>query len=72
MPSSASPLYGDSTNVWDPQALERSIQGLSAVLLSLKKKPLIRYEKTSALAKKLGFEIQVNICSVTGDIQFHG
>ena len=29
------------------------------MLLSLKKKPVIRYEKSSAMAKKLGVEIQV-------------
>lgn len=35
------------------------MQGVTAVLLSLKKKPVIRYEKSSPMAKKLGVEIQV-------------
>lgn len=35
------------------------MQGITAVLLSLKKKPVIRYEKMSPMAKKLGIEIQV-------------
>jgi len=35
------------------------VQGITAVLLSLKKKPVIRYESMSPMAKKLGVEIQV-------------
>lgn len=59
-PTSSRPLYGSSPNTWDPQALDRSVQGIIAVLLSLKKKPVIRYEKSSAMAKKLGVEVQVS------------
>ena len=59
-PSSSHPLYGNSANTWDTQALDRSVQGLIAVLLSLKKKPVIRYEKSSPMAKKLGVEVQVS------------
>ena len=58
-PNAQRPLYGNSPNVWDPKALERAVQGVTAVLLSLKKKPVIRYEKSSPMAKKLGVEIQV-------------
>ena len=58
-PSASRPLYGNSPNTWDPAALERAVQGVTAVLLSLKKKPVIRYEKSSPMAKKLGVEIQV-------------
>ena len=36
------------------------MQGVTAVLLSLRKKPIIRYEKMSPMAKKLGVEIQVS------------
>ncbi|KAG2757911.1 Sec1-like protein [Suillus brevipes Sb2] len=60
-PTSDKPLYGSSPNVWDPFALERSVQGITAVLLSLKKKPVIRYEKTSGMAKKLASEVQHRI-----------
>jgi hypothetical protein len=35
------------------------VQGLVAVMLSLKKKPVIRYEKMSSMAKKLANELQV-------------
>ncbi|KAJ1310095.1 hypothetical protein OPQ81_006842 [Rhizoctonia solani] len=55
--SSTGPLYGSSPNSWDPAALERSIQGICAVLLSLKKKPVIRYERMSGMARKLGTEV---------------
>ncbi|GBE83113.1 Vacuolar protein sorting-associated protein [Sparassis crispa] len=62
-PTAAHPLYGSSPNAWDPRALERAVQGVTAVLLSLKKKPVIRYEKSSSMAKKLGVEIQHRIQS---------
>ncbi|KAI3616277.1 vacuolar protein sorting-associated protein 45 [Moniliophthora roreri] len=58
MPTSSKPLYGSSPSTWDPEALERSVQGITAVLLSLKKKPVIRYEKMSNMAKKLASEVQ--------------
>ncbi|KAG9018126.1 vacuolar protein sorting-associated protein 45, partial [Tulasnella sp. 427] len=58
VPSATQPLYGASSSEWDPDALTRSAQGLMAILLSLKKKPIIRYEKMSAMAKKLGSEVQ--------------
>jgi hypothetical protein len=35
------------------------VQGLVAVMLSLKKKPVIRYEKMSSMARKLANELQV-------------
>ncbi|KIY68314.1 Sec1-like protein [Cylindrobasidium torrendii FP15055 ss-10] len=57
MPTPQKPLYGSTPNSWHPDALERSIQGLTAVLLSLKKKPVIRYEKMSGMAKRLAGEV---------------
>ncbi|KAL4063304.1 Sec1-like protein [Scleroderma yunnanense] len=60
-PTRDRPLYGSSPNVWDNAALERSVQGVLAVLLSLKKKPIIRYEKMSGMAKKLANEVQHRI-----------
>ena len=56
-PSPSNSLYGSTPNAWNPAALERSIQGVIGVLLSLKKKPIIRYERMSGMAKKLGSEI---------------
>ncbi|EIM86024.1 Sec1-domain-containing protein [Stereum hirsutum FP-91666 SS1] len=61
IPSSSRPLYGSTPNTWDPKALELSVQGLTAVLLSLKKKPVIRYERMSGMAKKLAVEVQHRI-----------
>ncbi|QRV86462.1 vacuolar protein sorting-associated protein 45 [Ceratobasidium sp. AG-Ba] len=55
--SSSGPLYGANPNSWDPAALERTVQGICAVLLSLKKKPVIRYERMSGMARKLGAEV---------------
>ncbi|KAK7409029.1 Mitochondrial Translation Optimization [Neonectria punicea] len=49
-------IWASSPDTWNPDSLQRCAEGLIAVLLSLKKKPLIRYEKTSPLAKKLATE----------------
>ena len=67
-PTAERPLYATSPNSWDSKALDRSVQGIIAVLLSLKKKPVIRYEKSSPMAKKLGVEIQVRAYYSTGCI----
>ncbi|EGN98335.1 hypothetical protein SERLA73DRAFT_109778 [Serpula lacrymans var. lacrymans S7.3] len=60
-PTADKPLYGSSPNLWDASALDRSVQGIIAVLLSLKKKPVIRYERMSSMAKKLAIEVQNRI-----------
>lgn len=59
VPSASRPLFGATVNAWDPRALELAMQGITAVLLSLRKKPIIRYERMSTMAKKLGVEVQV-------------
>ena len=51
-------LWSNSPDLWNPDALQRSTQGVIALLLSLKKKPLIRYEKNSLMAKKLATEVR--------------
>ena len=51
-------LWSSSSDAWNPDALQRSTEGIIAVLLSLKKKPLIRYEKNSLMAKKLSTEVR--------------
>ncbi|KAF5311601.1 hypothetical protein D9611_009422 [Ephemerocybe angulata] len=61
MPSSSKPLYGTTPNSWAPSALNSAIDGVTAVLLSLKKKPVIRYERMSGMAKKLATEVQHRI-----------
>ena len=39
--------------------MDRSLQGILAVLLSLKKCPLIRYQNSSEMAKRLAENIRV-------------
>jgi vacuolar protein sorting-associated protein 45 len=51
-------IWGSSAESWNPDSLQRSTEGIIALLLSLKKKPLIRYEKNSPLAKKLSTEVR--------------
>jgi len=53
-------LYGDSLNSWNSDAFKRTVEGLRAVLLALKKRPMIRHEKNSPLGKRLAAEI--NVC----------
>jgi len=60
-PSQSRPLYGSSPGAWDANALETSVQGILAILLSLRKKPVIRYEKMSAMAKRLSTEVHHRI-----------
>jgi vacuolar protein sorting-associated protein 45 len=54
-------IWSGSPDMWNTDSLQRATEGLMAVLLSLKKKPLIRYEKNSLLAKKLATEVRYNI-----------
>ncbi|OBT65975.1 hypothetical protein VE03_03175 [Pseudogymnoascus sp. 23342-1-I1] len=51
-------IWSGSPDMWNPDALQRSTDGIVGLLLSLKKKPLIRYEKNSLLAKKLATEVR--------------
>lgn len=43
--------------VWDPIHLMRTVQGIVGVLLSLKKSPLIRYEESSDMCKRLADKV---------------
>uniref|UniRef100_A0A1B6FE66 Vacuolar protein sorting-associated protein 45 n=3 Tax=Proconiini TaxID=565685 RepID=A0A1B6FE66_9HEMI len=43
---------------WDPLQLTRCAQGITAVLLSLKKCPFIRYQQSSDMAKRLAEKIR--------------
>ncbi|KAF4302665.1 Sec1-like protein [Botryosphaeria dothidea] len=51
-------IWSNNPDLWNPDALQRSTEGVIAMLLSLKKKPLIRYQKNSLLAKKLATEVR--------------
>jgi vacuolar protein sorting-associated protein 45 len=54
-------VWSSSPDQWNGEALQRSTEGLIGLLLSLKKKPLIRYEKNSLLAKKLATEVRYHM-----------
>lgn len=56
-------LWAQSPGEWDSAALQRHIEGLVSVLLSLKKRPVVRYERMSALARKLGEEVHYKMQS---------
>lgn len=45
---------------WNPNCLQRSVQGVLSILLSLKKNPTIRYQNFSTLARRLAENIRVN------------
>lgn len=54
-------IWGMGPEVWAPDALVRATEGVCACLLALKKKPLIRYERNSLMAKKLATEVRYQI-----------
>jgi hypothetical protein len=51
-------LFSSSPEAWTHDSLTRTTEGVLAMLLALKKKPLIRYEKNSLLCKKLATEVR--------------
>ena len=51
-------LWSNNPDAWNPDSLQRATEGIIALLLSLKKKPLIRFEKNSLMAKKLATEVR--------------
>ncbi|KAF2637807.1 vacuolar protein sorting-associated protein 45 [Massarina eburnea CBS 473.64] len=54
-------IWSTSPDSWNQDSLQRSTEGVMALLLALKKKPLIRYQKNSLLAKKLATEVRYNM-----------
>ena len=48
---------------WVPAHLSRTVQGLTSVLLSLKKCPMIRYQNSSEMARKLAESVRVSSAS---------
>lgn len=51
-------IWSASPDMWHADSQQRATDGVIALLLALKKKPLIRYQKTSLLAKKLATELR--------------
>jgi hypothetical protein len=54
-------LWSHSPDIWNTDALQRTTEGVVALLLSLKKNPLIRYQKNSLMAKKLATEVRYQV-----------
>jgi len=54
-------IWDRSADRWNGDALLRCSDGILSVLLALKKKPLIRYQKNSTLAQKLASEVRYRI-----------
>lgn len=51
-------VWSGNADTWNSDSLQRATEGIIALLLTLKKKPLIRYQRTSLLAKKLASEVR--------------
>lgn len=54
-------IWSTSPDSWNQDALQRSTEGVLALLLALKKKPLIRFQKNSLMAKKLATEVRYSM-----------
>ncbi|CEP24137.1 unnamed protein product [Cyberlindnera jadinii] len=54
-------IYGDSMGTWQGSSFNTCTQGLLSLLLSLKLKPVIRYEANSKMGSKLAKEILYNV-----------
>ncbi|WAR00623.1 VPS45-like protein [Mya arenaria] len=55
---------------WSPAALKRTTQGLTSALLSLKKCPMIRYQNSSEMARKLAESVRSTISKDAGLFDF--
>merc|ERR1711939_108740 len=54
-------IFSSAPDSWNHDSLTRTTEGVMAMLLALKKKPLIRYEKHSMLCKKLATEARYSM-----------
>ncbi|KAF1971789.1 vacuolar protein sorting-associated protein 45 [Bimuria novae-zelandiae CBS 107.79] len=54
-------IWSTNPDTWNAESLQRSTEGVLALLLTLKKKALIRYQKNSPLARKLATEVRYNM-----------
>lgn len=52
-------IFGDAPESWNPGPFMRSVEAVLGACLSLKKKPIIRFEANSAMAKSLAIETLV-------------
>ncbi|KAF2446419.1 vacuolar protein sorting-associated protein 45 [Karstenula rhodostoma CBS 690.94] len=54
-------IWSANPDTWNAESLQRSTEGVLALLLALKKKALIRYQKNSPLARKLATEVRYSM-----------
>ncbi|PHH81106.1 hypothetical protein CDD80_2091 [Ophiocordyceps camponoti-rufipedis] len=54
-------LRAAGPDIWNSDALQRCTEGLIAILLSLKKRPFVRYWRSSAMAKRLASEVDLTM-----------
>ncbi|KAA8909903.1 hypothetical protein TRICI_004340 [Trichomonascus ciferrii] len=50
-------IFGNRPDSWAEEALQRTVEGLVGLLLSLKHRPVIRHDRNSGMAKKLANEL---------------
>ncbi|KAI8871608.1 vacuolar protein sorting 45A [Ramicandelaber brevisporus] len=55
--TAAYPLFADGLFGWDARTLARTTEGLASVLLALKQRPMVRYERNSQMAFRLAQEL---------------
>ncbi|KAK2579234.1 hypothetical protein KPH14_008203 [Odynerus spinipes] len=55
---------------WNMEHLQRTVQGITSVLLSLKKCPYIRYQNSSEMAKKLAEKIREVLSKESSSFEF--
>ncbi|KAI4494916.1 PREDICTED: vacuolar protein sorting-associated protein 45 [Polistes canadensis] len=55
---------------WNLEHLQRTVQGITSVLLSLKKCPFIRYQNSSEMAKKLAEKIREVLSKESSSFEF--
>uniref|UniRef100_T1IJX7 Vacuolar protein sorting-associated protein 45 n=1 Tax=Strigamia maritima TaxID=126957 RepID=T1IJX7_STRMM len=55
---------------WEPSSLQRTVQGLVSILLSLKKRPVFRYQSSSEMAKRLTENIRQFMAKEAGLFDF--
>ncbi|KAG5513199.1 hypothetical protein PMAC_001569 [Pneumocystis sp. 'macacae'] len=64
-------LWNGRWDLWDTEALQQTRDGILSILLSLKRRPVIRYEKNSEMARTLAVALQTEIETQTPLFDFY-
>ncbi|CCJ29810.1 unnamed protein product [Pneumocystis jirovecii] len=64
-------LWNNQWDLWDTEAIQQTRDGILSILLSLKRKPVIRYEKNSKMARTLAVALQTEIETETSLFDFY-